>query len=63
MSNYIAQDVKYLWKWAWTYFPWRITWKPPTMTRIVRRMWWQQTVKDGWFLGWPLWFGKKRGKG
>lgn len=63
MSNYLARDVYWLWKWAWTYFPWRWERRHPAMARIVRRAYWAQVIKDGWFLGWPLWLGKRKGPG
>lgn len=62
MSNYILYDVAYLWVLAKTYFPWRSC-HTTNMTRLLRRAYWKKIVKDGWFLGWPLWFGKRRGKG
>lgn len=63
MSNILARDVYFLWKWAWTHFPYRITHRPPVMAGIARRMWWKKIVEDGWFLGWPLWLGKRKGPG
>ena len=63
MSAFIARDLAYLCRWAYTFWPWRISRKPEVMGYILRSLYWQKVVEDGWFLGIPLWLGEKRGKG
>ena len=63
MSAFICRDVAFLCRWAWTFWPYRLTRKSSTFTYILRCAYWQHVIEDGWFLGIPLWLGKKRGKG
>lgn len=41
----IRYRMRHLWKWAWTFCPWRIARKPETLNRIMRRGNWKRFIK------------------